>query len=154
MKSWTAIAAFGALGLAFASGAAAQDIAYPNEESRALANCIALSTNGRDRILTAQWFATSIGSGSSMAGIVTVDPEAKKSTDAAMGALFTRIFTVDCRDQASPLFAKGDTMGLQSAGGKLGQIAMTELMNDPLVREAMFGYMAHVDLAAVSAMSN
>lgn len=153
MKSWIGMTVIGALGLSFASGAAAQDISYPHEEARALANCIGLSTDGRDRILTAQWFATSIGSGSSMEGIVTVNPEARKATDAAMGALFMRIFTVDCRAEATPLFARGDTNGLQSAGGKLGQIAMAELMNDPLVREAMMGYMAHGDLAAVSAMA-
>ena len=153
MKLLKGMALLGALAVALPSAASAQEIAYPNEESRALANCIALSTNGRDRILTAQWFAISIGSGSSMEGIVTVNPEGRKKTDAAMGALFTRIFTRDCRAEAAPLFAKGDVNGLQSAGGKLGQIAMTELMNDPLVSASMMGYMAHVDLAAVGAMS-
>lgn len=153
MKLLKGMALIGALVLSLPSAVSAQEIAYPTEESRALANCIALSTSGRDRILTAQWFAISVGSASSMEGIVTVNPEARKKSDEAMGELFTRIFTRDCRAQAAPLFARGDVNGLQSAGGKLGQIAMSELMNDPLVSASMMGYLAHVDVAAVGAMS-
>lgn len=147
------MSALAGLALAAPMEASAQEIAYPNAASRALAECIALSTTGKDRILTAQWFATSIGSGGSMQGVVTINPEAKMATDKAMGELFTRLFTQDCRTESAPLFKVNDLRGIEAAGGKLGQIAMAELMNDPLVKTSLFEYIKHVDLAAVAEMA-
>lgn len=147
------ISALAGLTLVVPVAASAQEIAYPNEASRDLAQCIALSTTGKDRILTAQWFATSIGAGESMQGVVTINPDAKKAIDKSMGELFTRIFTQDCRAQSAPLLKASDTAGIQSAGGRLGQIAMVELMNDPLVKTSLLDYLIHVDTAAITELA-
>ena len=126
----------------------AQGIAYPNEGSRQLGECIARSTTGADRILTARWFAASLGSAPQVSDVVTVDAEVRDQTNREMAALFTRLFTEDCAEFSGPLMRSNDMGGIQAAGGRLGQIAMQELMSDPQVMAVMMGYIAYVDQSA------
>ena len=145
----TTIATMALLAAALATvPAAAQGVAYPNEASRQLGECIALSTSGKDRVLTARWFAASLGSAPQVADAVTVDPAAKVEADREMAALFTRLFTQDCAKEAAPLMNSGDMAGIQAAGGRLGQIAMQELMSDPQVLQAMMSYIVYIDQSA------
>lgn len=132
------------------NAAAAQEIAYPNAEAKAMADCVALSTTGRDRLVTARWMAGSIGVASVMTDLVTVDEAKKAEADKQMGALFTRLFAEDCRDEARPLLAENDEAGALAMGGRLGQIAMRELMNDPLVTQSLSGYLKFIDGEAIA----
>lgn len=137
-----------ACSLALPQPASAQGVAYPNEASRQLGECIALATSGRDRLVTVRWFATSLGLAPQVSDAIKVDRDAKDQADQEMAALFTRLFTEDCRAEAQVLMEARDGPGIQAAGGRLGQIAMQELMTDPKVLEAMMGYLAHVDPVA------
>ena len=123
-------------------------INYPNQASRELSDCIATSTTQNDRLMTARWMAASMGTAPKLRGTVTVDPQAKEDADREMAALFTRLFTEDCVDQAQVLMRAGDTAGIEAAGGRLGLMAMEELMSDPAVLSSMMGYLAYVDFAA------
>lgn len=123
-------------------------LAYPNEDSRKLADCIASSTTQSDRLLTARWMAAAMGTAAKLQGTVTVDEAAKEEADRGMAALFTRLFTDDCADQAQTLMAAGDMAGIQAAGGRLGLMAMEELMGDPEVLSSLMAYLAFVDFAA------
>ena len=149
------LAAFGALAasLSIPQSVSAQGVAYPNEGSRQLGECIARSTTGADRILTARWFAASLGSAPQVSDVVTVDAEIRDQTNREMAALFTRLFTEDCAEMAAPLMKAGDMGGIQAAGGRLGQIAMQELMSDPQVLAVMMGYVAYVDQSAFNKLS-
>lgn len=142
-----------ALACAFAlpQPALAQGVAYPNAASRDLGECIALSTTGRDRIVTVRWFATSLGLAPQVSDAIKVDLEEKDKADRDMAALFTRLFTEDCAAEARVLMEANDGPGIQAAGGRLGQIAMQELMTDPKVVEAMMGYLTHIDERAFEA---
>ena len=149
MKKSVLTAAFGAvLVLVQPVQASAQEIAYPNADSRQLAECIARSTTQSDRILTARWMAAAMGSANKLSDTLTVDPDAKEAADRAMGALFTRLFTVDCAAESQVLMQAGDMEGIQAAGGRLGLMAMQELMTDPDVMSGLMAYLAYVDFAA------
>ena len=139
--------------MALPQAAHAQGVAYPNEASRDLGECIALSTTGRDRLVTARWFATSLGMAPQLSDAVKVEPAAKEQSDRDMAALFTRLFTVDCADEARVLMANRDQAGIQAAGGRLGQIAMQDLMSDPKVLESMISYLAYIDPTAIDALA-
>lgn len=152
MKKSMIAAAFGAF-VMLAQPAQAQTgpqdmLAYPSEESRNLADCIASSTSSADRLLTARWMAAAMSTAGKLQGTVSVDEAAKENADRGMAALFTRLFTVDCADQAQPLIASGDMAGIQAAGGRLGLMAMEELMTDPEVLSSLMAYLAYVDFAA------
>ncbi|MBD3773252.1 MAG: hypothetical protein IE921_06700 [Rhodobacteraceae bacterium] len=122
----------------------------PNADSAALGQCILDKTTGGDRILVARWMAASLAMAPQMDGLIAVDAKAKQATDREMGGLFTRIFTVDCRPQAAKLLKAGDRQGVESAGGKLGQMAMRELMSDPRAMAALMAYMNYVDSSKIA----
>lgn len=120
-------------------------IAMPNEHASRLAQCISLSTTGKDRLVTARWLATSMASAPLLADALSVNTGKKREIDIAMGALFTRLFTVDCRAEAAPLFKNRDTLGIEAASGRLGEIAMKELMSDPVAMVAIVEYAKYAD---------
>ncbi len=145
--------ALGATALVLPGAAAAQEIAFPNAQSKALGECVVLSTTGRDRLVMIRWIAVGIGSAESMKDAVTVNPGAKEAADRGMAAIFTRLFTVDCRDEAAPLLKAKDNTGVQAAFGQLGRIAMGELVNDPIVAQSLGSFVQYADLEAVEAIT-
>lgn len=146
------LCALGAAALVVPASANAQEIAFPSAGSKALGECVVLSTSGRDRLVMIRWIAVSIGAAASMQEALSVKPGAKEEADRAMGALFTRLFTVDCRKEAAPLLKANDEAGVKAAFGQLGRIAMSELINDPLVEASLGGFVQYADLEAVEAL--
>ncbi len=138
------------IGLLFSGRASAQEVSFPNAGSKALGECVVLSTTGRDRLVMIRWIAASIGSAESMKSTVTVQPGAKEAADRGMAAIFTRLFTVDCRQEAAPLLKQNDTQGVEAAFGQLGRMAMAELVSDPQVERALGDFARYADLAAVA----
>ena len=140
---WSALAA-----LLLGSQAQAQTLVTPPDgASRALGQCLVLKTTGADRLLVARWLAGAMGMGDATRNLATIDPAQKALTDQAMGALFTRLFTSDCSEQAAPLVKAQNQSGIEAAGGMLGEIAMRELMSDPKVSAGLFAYLKFVDAA-------
>lgn len=145
--------ALGAVALLVPSAAGAQDIAFPNAQSKALADCVVLSTTGRDRLVMIRWIAVGIGSADSMKDAIIVKTGAKEAADRGMAAIFTRLFTVDCRKEAAPLLKANDENGVRAAFGQLGRMAMSELMNDPLVGASLGAFVQYADMEAVNAVA-
>jgi hypothetical protein len=141
---------------AFLLGSQAQAQAVvvpPTAASRALGQCLVLKTTGADRLLIARWLAGAMGMGDATRSLVTIDAAQKALTDQSMGALFTRLFTNDCVEYAAPLAKAQDRVGIEAAGGMLGEIAMRELMSDPKVSAGLFAYMKHVDAAKLAELA-
>jgi hypothetical protein len=145
--------ALGSAAVMLPSTAEAQGVAFPNDASKALSECVVLSTTGRDRLVLIRWIAVSIGSANSMQDAMTVKPGAKEEADRKMGVLFTRLFTVDCRNEAAPLLKGKDDAGVEAAFGQLGRIAMNELMADPQVEQSLTAFVQYADLEAVAELS-
>ncbi|WP_301749594.1 hypothetical protein [uncultured Erythrobacter sp.] len=145
--------ALGALALLVPASAGAQGVTFPNDESKALSECVVLSTTGRDRLLLIRWIAVSIGAAKSMQDAITVKPGAKEDADRNMGVLFTRLFTVDCRNEAMPLLKGNDNAGVEAAFGELGRIAMNELIGDPQVEQSLTSFVQYADLEAVAELA-
>ena len=122
-------------------------------EETALAQCVQLSTSGKDRILTARWLMGALGSAPQLQDIVHIDQQLRQQSDVAMAALFTRLLTVDCLAEAKPIFkrdARG--AGIREAFEVLGQIAVQELMGgDPNggTMGSFANYLNEADFAAL-----
>jgi hypothetical protein len=142
--------ALGAMILSVSGAASAQGVSFPNEGSKELIECVILSTTGRDRLVLIRWVAVSIASAQSMQDSVTVKPGAKEAADRAMAAVFSRLFTVDCRNEAAPLLKANDRAGVEAAFGELGRIAMNELMGDPLVEQNLTSFTQYAELDAIA----
>ena len=143
-----------AAAVAFSTPLAAQSmVAAPNEASAKLGQCLVDKTTGSDRTLVARWMAGSMASSPMMEGLVEVDAAAKEQVDRSMAALFARLLTEDCKAQAKVVMQSRDRMGMQAAGGRLGEIAMAELMMDPVSMQALLAYIQYVDPAAMAALA-
>lgn len=143
-----------AAAVAFSTPLAAQSmVAAPNEASAKLGQCLVDKTTGSDRTLVARWMAGSMASSPMMEGLVEVDAAAKEQVDRSMAALFARLLTKDCKAQAKVVMQSRDRMGMQAAGGRLGEIAMAELMMDPVSMQALLAYIQYVDPAAMAALA-
>lgn len=124
-------------------------VATPNAASARLGQCILDKTTGADRVLVARWMAASLAMAPQMDGVVKVDAAAKEKVDKDMAALFTRLFANDCTDEMKVLIKSGDSQGIKAAGGKLGEMAMSELMSNPTAMSALMAYMKYLDAQKV-----
>lgn len=147
------VVALGAIALCLSASAGAQGTSFPNEESKDLGECVVLSTTGRDRLVLIRWVAVSIASAPTMQDAVTLKPGAKEAADKGMAAVFTRLFTVDCRNEAAPLLKNNDNAGVEAAFGELGRIAMNELISDPVVEQNLTSFTQYADLDAIAEIS-
>lgn len=134
MKSVMGVMIAGAMLLLVAGPAQAQ------EEAKALGECMVLKSTGADRLVVARWLLTSIASTPQAAGVATLTPGKKDEFDKGMAVVFTRLLSVDCADQARPLFKARDDAGFRVAGEALGRVAMEELLNNPQATAAMTAY--------------
>jgi hypothetical protein len=97
-------------------------------ESRALAQCVQLNTNGKDRILTARWMMGALSTAPALRDMVEIDPQAKQQSEIGIAALFTRLLTVDCLTEAKAVFTRDPNgAGIRQAFEVLGEIAVQEL---------------------------
>ncbi|QDK32421.1 hypothetical protein [Sphingomonas sp. IC081] len=104
-----------------------------------LGECFAMKSTGEDRVTFARWFLTAMGSAPQVADVAKIDPAVKDKLDRQVATIFTRLITVDCAEQARPLYRAHSSAGFRTAGETLGRMAMQELMGNPETAAKMFG---------------
>lgn len=147
------LAAMAAGLLGVAPAAAQQLTAVPNAASEALGKCLVGRSTGNDRMLVAQWMGASLAMSPAMKGVVSVDAAKKDQIDREMAKLFTRLTTVDCRAEMAVLIRNRDAHGIEAGSGRLGEMAMRELMQDPAAMAALIAYARYIDPAAMQKMA-
>jgi hypothetical protein len=121
---------------------------------RALQECIRQSTSGRDRITSARWLVSALGSAPQLRDVARIDPDVKRDLDREMAQLFTRLMTVDCLNEAKPVWTSRDPAEMQAAGGSLGEIAMQELFTNPETASAVSAYAQFLNEEDFAALRN
>jgi hypothetical protein len=127
--------------------------ATPAAEVDALSECLVAKSTGADRVLLAKWIAAAMLSAPQLADIGKVDASKRDSLDRDTAALFTRIVTKDCLEQARPAFKQGST-AMSGAFEALGRVAMQELTGNPQSSAAFATftkYLREEDFAGVRA---
>lgn len=150
MKRWFCAAAI-AMAFSASSGAhaASGDL---DAQARVLGQCFVMKSTGQDRLTVARWMLTSMASAPQMSNSVTVDASRKTDYDLAMANLFTRLMTVDCLEEARPLFVARSQAGFETAGEALGRIAMQELLTNKEAEASLGAYTKYLkeeDFAAL-----
>ncbi len=110
-----------------------------------LAKCLVASTTPDDRVALVKWMFTAV---SANPAIATLSKATKQDIDAAnkiVGALFTRLITVDCREKARLAVSYEGAPAIQVGFQVLGQVAGRELFSSPEVTQAMSGLQSAVD---------
>lgn len=113
-----------------------------------LSRCLADNTSGRDRKDLARWVFFAMAAHPEMTKHASPDiADTKGGTDMQVAAMFMRLLTDSCAQQARQAYKEGGPRAIQTAFETLGQLAMMELMSNAQVNEAMGGFQKHIDQA-------
>ncbi|MFZ2991108.1 hypothetical protein [Ideonella sp.] len=118
----------------------------------AFSKCLADSTTGKDRKTLARWLFVSMGAHPELKAIAKIAPSAPEDSSREAGALFTRLITDTCVEQAKAAGRAAGPVAFQSAFSVLGQLAMQELMSDKDVAANMALLQKHVDAPKIQAV--
>ena len=148
MKTFHAVIA----GLMLCSAVAGAHAQIPDSDAaaKALGRCLVLKSTGEDRIGLARWVGAGVLASSHVADLGQVSTAKREAVDRQVAALFTRLITKDCVEQAKPVMTFNSSAGMSVAFEALGRAAMQELMTDPKASAAMgtfTQYLDHADFA-------
>jgi hypothetical protein len=107
--------------------------------------CMSDSTTGRERKELARWMFAGMAAHPEIRALSNVTPQDQEGLSRFMGGLFTRLVTENCRAEARAVVQGEGSMGLQTAFGILGRMAMAELMTNKEVNAAMSDFERFAD---------
>ena len=139
----------------FSGAALSQTAPQTGSSPESLTRCLRLNTSGNDRLMTARWFLTSLGSADAVSGAVVVNPAARLEANKAFAALWVRLSTKDCRTELKPMLKKDTGEAFGFAGQILGQIAMQEVLTSPSAEKAVsefVNYVSEADMKSVESL--
>lgn len=116
-----------------------------------LGACLADHTSGKERKDLAKWIFVAMSAHPEMNGLSRVDAGVRDGSDRALAAIFTRLLTQDCVDPARQALAAEGAAAYRVAFGKLGELAMQEIMSNPGVSASMGGFEKYVPQDKVAA---
>ena len=114
--------------------------------TQALSQCLAETTNGKDRKDLARWVFFAMASHPEIKQFTS--PTAKAAEDEThkvMAGLFTRLLADSCIRQTQAAFKEGGAKAIEVAFQTLGQLAMQELMTNPAVNTSMAKFEKQLD---------
>lgn len=110
-----------------------------------LSTCLADNTSGKDRKDLARWIFLSMSVHPEIRSLSSATPAVRTDADRTMGALVTRLLTVNCERQTQEVVAQEGNIGMFNAFRSLGEVAMRELMSNPDVTASVGGYVRYLD---------
>ncbi len=139
--------AFRLLAACLATAIALPALASPATD--AASSCLVDHTSGRDRKDLARWFVLAMSAHPEISTMLKVSPDMRDAANRQTGELFTRLIAVDCTAEMKAAIQSDGQAAFKAAFGKLGEVAVQELMADPNVAAAMGGVDHYVDSAKV-----
>jgi hypothetical protein len=130
-----------AVALAAGLGFATSSQAGPAQD--ALSECLVKSTTPADKVILVDWIFAVISLHPSVSNMASISDAQRETLNKNSGVLFTRLVSEDCGPELKAAVEKEGTDAVGEAFGKLGEMAMTDLMSDPKVQagtEAMSTY--------------
>jgi hypothetical protein len=118
----------------------------------ALASCLADSTTGKDRKNMARWVFAGMSTHPDIMSLSNVKPSDRKEMDKTLAALFTRLMTENCPDQAKAVLEKEGPKGFEAAFAIIGKLAMQELMSDPNVNASFSNFVQYLDKGKIESV--
>jgi len=116
-----------------------------------LGGCLVDSLDGKERKLLAKWIFFAIAAHPEIKQFSKMTEKDIEDTDKSVGALITRLLTVDCEDKFKAA-QKVDRTALPQAFRLVGEVAMKELMQDKSVTSSITGYAKYIDKDKITAL--
>ena len=123
--------------------------AFPQSPTDALSACFADNLNGKERKSLAKWMFFSMGAHPEIKSYLNVNSRDVRVSDEYVGALLTRLLTVDCSTRLKDAYSS-DPTSLQKAFEVVGKVAVQEIMTSDEVRKAINNYTQFADTAKIN----
>ena len=139
----------GAAALFFGLGCATASHAGPAQD--ALSACLVKSATPADNVILVDWIFGVMSLHSTVSKFATISDAQRETLNKDAGTLFTRLVSEDCGAELKAAVEKEGTDAVGEAFGKLGEIAMTDLMSDPKVQAGTEAMSAYIDQDKITA---
>ena len=116
-----------------------------------LSKCLVSSTTPADKSLLMKWIFSAISLNKDVSSYVNIPADTRSQIDKEAGALFTRLLTESCQQQAHDAYKYEGSAALGNAFQLLGQIAAQGIFGDPAVAGGIANLMKNVDQVKVNA---
>ena len=116
----------------------------------ALSRCLTDNTSGKDRKTLARWMFLAMAAHPEIKQYASAAAaQATEETNEALAAIFTRLLTETCAEEAKAVTREGGPRATSGAFRSLGALAMQEIMADADVKAAMGSFEKHLDRAKI-----
>lgn len=109
--------------------------AHAGPASDKLGACFIQSTSGRDRDTLVRWIFNLISVNPRVKDIAGASLKSREETSKSMALLYERLLFADCRREALIAIRDDGDIAFEQGFKKLGEIAVRELMVDPVVQK-------------------
>lgn len=125
----------------------AQQVGPAAEE---FAICLTDSLTGKERKKILTWVFFSISSHPELIAFTKITDQDRDNINQFIGHLITRLYTVDCVEEARAANKESGSFALEYAFGIVGQVAMQEFTSHPEVALSLAGIEKYIDNQKVS----
>lgn len=135
--------------LAISISSGAQAGVYTDDLSR----CLIQSTTPNDRTLLVRWMFAAAASHPAVKSIAAVTAADLDTANKQTGALFMRLLTEACRDEAKAALKFEGQSTIEASFNAFGQVAGRELFSSPEVTAGMAGLGTYIDQEKLQALT-
>jgi len=114
--------------------------------------CLVRSSSEVDKELLTAWIFAAMTAHPSVRDLVSLSSVTMTEINVAIGELITDLLSNRCRTEVVNALTRDGLGALETSFESLGEAAMAELLTDPLVAAQITGYVAYLDMDALSSI--
>ena len=123
--------------------------AFAQTPAQELGTCLSDNTTGKDRKELARWIFTAMATHPAIDSTASVKKSERQEASRRVGAIFTRLISESCKEEVRSAMNAGGSSVIRSGFGKLGRVAMQELMRNQEVSAAMEEMTRYIDMERI-----
>lgn len=135
--------------LLLAVGSTARFAAAQDTQPGGLTECLLRSTTSADKLVLVRWMFATMSLHPAVESMAPVPAEVRTKANQDMAALLARLLTDACPAEALAAFQAEDSAAIETSFGVLGEVAVTELFDDPAVAAGALAFTHYLDEEAL-----
>ncbi len=113
-----------------------------------LSKCFIDSTTKQERILLAKWMFVIFSQYPGLKNLSKTTPQTVESYNKKVADLITNLITQKCKKEAK-LVLMHEPQNISQSFEVLGRISVNEIINNPNVKKALFGYLPYMNIPKI-----
>lgn len=115
-----------------------------------LGKCLVEAAKPADRTALVRWMVSALAVHPDLDGMITLDAAQRDAAERTAAATFERLVAVDCADASRAAIASEGADGFGKAFQTLGELAMSDVVEQRDVQAGVAGMLEHVDMAKLA----